>query len=44
MYNENAIETNRRAIQLADDLETDDAHALFRQNYRAHPSLRTDVN
>lgn len=44
MYNENAIETNRRAIQLADDLETDDAHALFRQNYRAHPSLMTAVN
>ena len=29
MYNENAIETNRRAIQLADDLETDDAHAAY---------------
>lgn len=36
--------TNRRAIQLVDDLETAAAHALFRQNYRAHPSLMTSVN
>lgn len=38
-----ALSLNCRAIQLADALETDAAHALFRQNYRAHPSLMTSV-
>ena len=43
MPNNDAPSLNRRAIQLVDALETDAAYALFRQNYRAHPSLMTSV-
>lgn len=44
MSTNEALLTNCRAIQLVDDLDPDAAHALFRQNYRAHPSLMTSVN
>ena len=44
MSTNEALLTNCRAIQLVDDFDPDAAHALFRQNYRAHPSLMTSVN